>query len=357
MEEVAEELHGVEALPVCGEGEPPRQGLLLLVRCCQRNCLAQPELSLLEENLLDGPRRRARTIEAVPRRAPGETEPGVIEGESRRDVPVLEVHADEAGPGVSIVRDHEVAAVGRLGHRERQVADLHVPSRRRDPPAIGKERRAALETGALDGFPRLRQRRRNRPREQREDASPAPRRTNPHRARLQRETPGGKKIPVPCHSERSEESALHGLSRSFASPRACPELEGATPSDRSRSFAALRMTRDESEGMTRRLVLEKTLSRGSVSDGYAAGSPISVKSGVLRAPGCSYLLNQDPRGLNGMPECGAREEMIRRGCVKSSSSRSGASGCQVLSVELVAFCMSINPLAQGDARAVPFTSC
>src|SRR6266545_2621854 len=78
--------------------------------------------------------------------------------------------------------------------------------------------------------------------------------------------------------------------------------------------------------------------------GYEAGSPISVKSGVRRTPGCSCFLNQDPRGLTGVPGCGVCEEMIRRGCVRSFSSGRVASGCQAVPVELAACCMVSPPI-------------
>src|SRR6266542_3008390 len=81
-----------------------------------------------------------------------------------------------------------------------------------------------------------------------------------------------------------------------------------------------------------------------VGENYAAGSPISVKSGVRATPGCSCFLNQDPRGLGGIPGCGWREEMIRRGCVTSFSSRSVASGCQAVPVEIADFCMASPPI-------------
>src|SRR6266542_1910443 len=46
------------------------------------------------------------------------------------------------------------------------------------------------------------------------------------------------------------ESADPDQGRSFASFRACPELEGITRIDGGRSFAVLRMTGRKSEGMT-----------------------------------------------------------------------------------------------------------
>ena len=43
----------------------------------------------------------------------------------------------------AVVGDDEKAAVRRRRHVERQIADLDVLSGRRDPPAVGQERRAA----------------------------------------------------------------------------------------------------------------------------------------------------------------------------------------------------------------------
>jgi len=59
-------------------------------------------------------------------------------------------------------------------------------------------------------------------------------------------------LPVILRSEATKDLLrLHPTEgRSFASLRACPELEGNRRPEESRSFAALRMTGEKCEGMT-----------------------------------------------------------------------------------------------------------
>src|SRR6266508_374796 len=66
-------------------------------------------------------------------------------------------------------------------------------------------------------------------------------------------SPGGKAHPVILRSEATKDLPwLRGRADPFAALRACPELEGKNRSDGGRSFAPLRMTGKESEGMTRK---------------------------------------------------------------------------------------------------------
>jgi hypothetical protein len=85
---------------------------------------------------------------------PGEAEPRAFDGNALHDEKRLQVHDRQRRLRVAVVLDDEVAAIGRLDHREGQITDGKMLSRRRDPPAIRQERVALLpaRTGAVAGI-------------------------------------------------------------------------------------------------------------------------------------------------------------------------------------------------------------
>jgi hypothetical protein len=85
----------------------------------------------------------AREMAAV--RMPGEPEPRVIERQRRPHVPVPDIDDGDRRQRVAVVRDEQRAAVRRLDHRQRQIADRDVAAGRRDLPPIRKQRDAVAD--------------------------------------------------------------------------------------------------------------------------------------------------------------------------------------------------------------------
>ncbi len=96
---------------------------------------------------------RARREETLAVGVPGDPEPRVVERHLLGHLPAVDVHHAQARLRPAVVRDHEVAAVGVQGHRERQVARVEVAARGGDAPAVRQERHAlALRAGVCWAF-------------------------------------------------------------------------------------------------------------------------------------------------------------------------------------------------------------
>ena len=101
------------------------------------------QLTFVPAQLVDRAVSGARDVQPLAVRVPRQPEPGVIEQQRRADVQLIRIDNGDGGPVIPVGGHHQRSAVGRFGHREREMTDGDVAPGRRDLPSVRQQRDAA----------------------------------------------------------------------------------------------------------------------------------------------------------------------------------------------------------------------